>query len=311
MVSKTEYIARSLSKGTHKKFETFVINSIYSKLDNPEIEIVTQQHVSTSEGMKYIDLYFPQLKIAVEVDEGYHDNLEQKEFDSKREESIKKAIQNNTIVNTNNHPIKILRVPITVDNKVIDLVELNKKIDFIVKTVNESIAKLGNQLIWHFDSCDRMKSYKKKGFLSFGDYFDKMVDIVNLFSNKNFTGNQWQRCTYPFNPIGCFDHPKYVWSPELSVNGSNKDGWINTISDDLTTIYERATSGSGNQKTKYEFDQLKKHRIKRITFLNYKDPVLGSIRKFIGVYEAYEFDEEKKSVIWHLCDTTAKLEILI
>ncbi len=310
MVNKTEYIARSLSKGTHKKFETFVINSIYSKLNNPEIEIVTQQHVSTDEGMKYIDLYFPQLKIAVEVDEGYHDNLEQKDRDNKREEAIKKTIQNNTIVNTKDHPIKILRVPITINNRVIDLEDLNKEIDCIVKTINESIAQLSNQIIWHFDSRERLEAYKERGFLSFGDYFDKMVDIVNLFSDKNFTGNQWQRCTYPFNPIGCFNHPKYVWSPELSINGSNKDGWINTISDDLTTIYERATLESGNQKTEYEFNQLRKHGIKRITFLNYKDPVLGNIRKFIGVYEASEFDKDKKSVIWRLCDTMAKLEIL-
>lgn len=67
MSSKVEYVARSLSRGTHKKYETFIINEVYSRLNNPNLEIATQQHVVTkNDGTKYIDLYFPQLKIAIE-----------------------------------------------------------------------------------------------------------------------------------------------------------------------------------------------------------------------------------------------------
>ena len=89
MSSKVEYVARSLSRGTHKKYETFVINEIYSRLSNPNLEIATQQHVVTkNDGTKYIDLYFPQLKIAIEVDEWYHNSEDQAERDKKREENL-------------------------------------------------------------------------------------------------------------------------------------------------------------------------------------------------------------------------------
>lgn len=37
MSSKLEYVARCLSRGTHKKYETLIINEIYSHLNNGEL----------------------------------------------------------------------------------------------------------------------------------------------------------------------------------------------------------------------------------------------------------------------------------
>jgi hypothetical protein len=34
MISKIEYVAKSLTRGTHKSYETFIINEIYSRLNN-------------------------------------------------------------------------------------------------------------------------------------------------------------------------------------------------------------------------------------------------------------------------------------
>ena len=36
-MDKLEYVARSLSRGTNKKYETYVINEIYQKENNPNL----------------------------------------------------------------------------------------------------------------------------------------------------------------------------------------------------------------------------------------------------------------------------------
>lgn len=78
MPTKLDYIVRSLSRGTNKKYETYVINSIWNKINNSEVEFVTQQYVKDSEGnIRYIDMYFPQIKFAIEVDEWYHNSNDQ------------------------------------------------------------------------------------------------------------------------------------------------------------------------------------------------------------------------------------------
>ena len=77
-MDKLEYVARSLSRGTKKVYETFVINAIYQKVDNLNLEIVTQKEIKLKNGYSpLIDLYLPQLKIAIEVDEGYHSKTAQ------------------------------------------------------------------------------------------------------------------------------------------------------------------------------------------------------------------------------------------
>jgi hypothetical protein len=72
-MNKTDYILKSLQKISHKKWELFVISRIIHKLDDPEIEFVTQQLVRLPDGRRALtDLYFPQLSIHLEVDERHH-----------------------------------------------------------------------------------------------------------------------------------------------------------------------------------------------------------------------------------------------
>ncbi len=44
-MNKLEYVARSLSRGTNKKCETYVINAIYQKVDNPNLIVETQKEI--------------------------------------------------------------------------------------------------------------------------------------------------------------------------------------------------------------------------------------------------------------------------
>ena len=73
MEYKLDYISRLFSKISHKRTESYVINRLWNKLDDTRIQFVLQQYVLRKEG-KYAlaDVYLPQLKLSVEVNEPYH-----------------------------------------------------------------------------------------------------------------------------------------------------------------------------------------------------------------------------------------------
>ena len=91
-------IAERLRKISHKKYEYYVISRIIHRLDDLEIQFVTQQVVIHG-GRRYLmDLYFPQFNLAVEVDEDFH--KKQVADDKRREAEIISTLG-----------VKIIRIP--------------------------------------------------------------------------------------------------------------------------------------------------------------------------------------------------------
>ena len=79
---KEEFIFRSFRKISNKKEELYVITRIFHLLDDLEIEFVCQQKVRKPDGEIYlVDMFFPQFKIYLEVNEAYHLEETQKLFD--------------------------------------------------------------------------------------------------------------------------------------------------------------------------------------------------------------------------------------
>ena len=297
MDNKIIYVAHCLSRGTHKKYENFIINAIYSKLSNPNVEIATQQHVVTKDGKtKYIDLYFPQLKIAVEVDELYHDSPEQKERDKKREDNIKQAVLESTVVDLNNE-IHFERVVLS---ECPDLDSLLKRIDEVVLFLKNKIKSLNEPLVWNLDEEEKKKEILERGYLKRGDSFRIMADIIRMFG-INWNGNGCGKCTYKLSK------QKIIWSPTLSLQGSNKNGWVNEISDDLTLIYESGVNGKGKNPGDSTRDI--ENQTQRIVFLKYKDALGFQRRRFLGVYIADSYDEEKHAEVWRLIDEKVSLKL--
>lgn len=80
---KTDYLAKQLSHRTRNKdLENYVVNTIWNRIGDLNVRPVTQQLVRTDQGNKFIDLYFPQVKIAIECDEPHH--ARQRKGDEKR-----------------------------------------------------------------------------------------------------------------------------------------------------------------------------------------------------------------------------------
>ena len=73
-MNKFEFICRQLSRATPKTFEHYIITRIWHSLNDTELKFVTQQHITRPDGRALTDMYFPQLKIHIEVDEGHHKN---------------------------------------------------------------------------------------------------------------------------------------------------------------------------------------------------------------------------------------------
>ena len=131
-MNKLEYVARSLSRGTNKKYETYVINAIYQKVNNPNLIIETQKEIKLENGYRpLIDLFLPQLNIAIEVDEGYHANEEQYKHDIWREKSINSQISKPCIGDY----IQFERVIA----HGVSLEEINMRIDEVVNLIKNKI----------------------------------------------------------------------------------------------------------------------------------------------------------------------------
>ena len=86
LMDKLAYIVRTLSRTRRKDYENYVVNAVWQRLADPGVKPVTQQYVRRADGSYYlIDLYFPQLSMGVECDEGYHESRGQRDRDARRE----------------------------------------------------------------------------------------------------------------------------------------------------------------------------------------------------------------------------------
>lgn len=309
MASKLEYIARSLSR-TNKAYENYVINAIYAKLNNSNIEIVTQQYVFASGHRRLIDLYFPQIKVAVEVEEPYHKEENQRLRDKKRIEEINASILETTIIDTAEE-IEFIPIPVTKDDKacnknsankkvnyeLLSLEELNKKIDAAVKIIKTKMKTKGNP-VWLYSQEAKSAEIIKRGYLVRGDTFNKKVDLLHVFGveKKGFQPGEYKSEKSNLT----------IWFPRL-YNGKSED-WKNTVSSDLTKIYEAGLDEKSKEKKSKE--NVKKdiaQKATRIVVLMYKDALGLSGRRFLGVYQATRYDKKKQAEVWTLVSTTQPL----
>lgn len=89
---KSEYLYKAFASRTrNKKEECYVVNAIWQRLclQGYEIEPITQKYVRRSDdkGHKFalIDLFFPALNLAIEVDEAYHDVKKDDDLERQKE----------------------------------------------------------------------------------------------------------------------------------------------------------------------------------------------------------------------------------
>ncbi|MEX1013982.1 MAG: AbaSI family restriction endonuclease, partial [Candidatus Paceibacterota bacterium] len=179
-MDKFDYILRQFSRTNKKNYENYVVTRIFTKLDDISIKFITQQAVIGKNNKRYLtDLYFPQLNVHIEIDEGHHKKNEQAEKDVARDADI---------VSVTEHNIE----RIDVFNKNIE--DVNDQIDKIVSKLKN--LKKEKEVYGKFNPWDPKKefnpqTYIDKGYIDLeeGAAFRRIYEALNCFGH-NYKGYQ-------------------------------------------------------------------------------------------------------------------------
>ena len=248
------YYAKLLTKLRNKKYEFYVVSRIIHLLNDTEIQFTTQQLIRKKDGKRYlIDLYFPQFKIAVEIDESHH--LSNEEADRAREREIISYVD-----------VEFFRIKC--DNNS-NIESVHKRIDTLI----DKIRRLKNNKDFRpFSYQDEFSidQWLRAGKLTISDgaKFRTHADVLRLFG-KNFRLHQ--AGSSPLN------EKVQVWFPKLY----NNNDWINSISPDGKII----------EQTRVGNDMEIKEIKDSIVFAHQKD-VLGNIYySFKGIFRCTRHTE--------------------
>lgn len=281
-MDKLEYVARSLSRGSKKVYENYVVNAVYQKIGDPNLLIETQKEIRLEGGYRpLIDLYLPQLSIAIEVDEGYHAGGGQKERDLSREESIRSWVRHSTMGGS----IRFERIAAYG----VTLEELNRRIEEVASSIREMIASRSKPLEWKSVE-ERLEDIKERGTIEEDDAFETNVQIINLVYGKSLKG--WQKAGY-----------KLLWFPVISEFDekerlTDRWGWQNFFNETHSLIYERSVYPERNGWKREWAKRDEEAGTIRIVFVRDRDSFGKARKRFAGVFRASGWDDERDAEIW-------------
>lgn len=265
-MNKTEYIIRQLAKTNKKNYENYVVTRIWHLLNDLNIKFVAQQHVTRPEGRALTDMYFPQIKLHIEVDEVHH-------FDSRGDQVNNDAVREADIINATGHRIERIKV---FDS---NIEEINNQIDSVVGVIKATFEEI-KPTPWDIEAEYNPETYLERGTISVDDSvaFRTIADACNCFGHS-YKG--FQR--------GFTKHAKedrMLWFPKLYAN---KD-WENSISLDESEIYEKKVNDHeahfASSKNKPE------QRKERLVFARVKSNLGDVMYRFKGVYKFDLADSE-------------------
>jgi len=277
-MTKLEFIARQLAKAQNKKYEHYVVNRIWNLLNDSRVKFVTQQFVARPEGKALTDIFFPQLEIHIEVDEGFHKS--QIDADKIREADI---------INATGH--RILRVDVTKD-----IEQINNDIDEIISIIKNKIDSTENFKPWDLDMEQNPQTYIDKGYIDIKDdaAFRTMADAASCFGKKYKTFQN----TYIHHPI---EPDKRLSFPKFFEN----EEWNNQLSDDEETITEISKIP---EKVKEHIDRVTADKsLSRIVFAKVKSSLGDIMYRFKGEYKIdLEATNYETGIVWRRIATRVK-----
>ena len=287
-----EYMEHLFDSIKSKKTESYVIHRIWNKLDDDRVRFVTQQKITLLNG-KYAlaDLYLPQLKIFVEVNEPYHDK--QKDQDAYRNETIVKLTEADQFI------IECGKGTDKCEWK--SLSEIHQQIDECVTFIKKRITDVGDQLKpWSMSESLTVEFHKNKGYLNVDDHDAlRTIDDICRLTGGVKRDRGFQRA----GTAGLSQHPDMeLWFP--CVN--NRSNWLNEKSGDGQTIYESNTKDPKKNLDHIE-DSIKKN-LQRVTFFKFKDNLGIENYFFLGIFRIdAEASRKDKKCVWRRVSTEYKL----
>jgi hypothetical protein len=265
-LTKSEYILKQLNKSKNKIYEAYVTHRIFNAIKRFDLRFSCQQYVNfENNNYALLDMYFPDLNVQVEIDEGHHNHKENIKLDEERQEFII------GILNLKKDDLKELRVKIYDETKLKCIEEIDKDIDEVIVKIKNIIHKL-NPEAWNYDEDFSYKKYLNKKIIKVSDNIQLkyISDVINLFGGKK-DGNHFKKASQ-VKGYGELSHLKshgiYYWCPQ-----KNHKNWENTLSKDGLTIREK------------DYEDYPQDEIKRATFFKAKDNLGNEFYRFVGLFK--------------------------
>lgn len=271
-----EYNLRQLRRSYKKKYENYVVSRIFHAVNRyDDVQMITQQYVKRPEGFALTDLYFPQFRLHIEIDEPHHDGEQNKILDENRELDVINAAEGHRFRRVNVNEINF------------EISEFNRKIDEVIDEVLELRGgsdfkpwKLGDEYI----TDENKQGFLEKGYIDVEDNlrFRTIMDASN-FLGQNVKGMQkaWFRSKVY--------QGHYFWFPKFYKNQS----WDNKLVDDLEFLENNGcVYGDLIQEKPLKseiqnshFESIVDENIKRIVFPRFIDNLGFVVYRFMGIYE--------------------------
>jgi len=257
-----EWQALRLQKIVHKKFEVWAISRIIHGLDDPEIEWATQQLVPDPEKKRValLDLYFPQFRYAIEIDELGH--IGQIPADRLRE----RRVVDDANVRFWRWEMKHIHTLDDARHRIDDLIQE-------LRCLKRQQVEAGTFVPFRFGRKYDPDQWIARGGVGIRDdaRFRRHVDVGRLFG-KSLRGH--------YSGMMRLSDDVSVWFPKLYPNNE----WFNALLDDGERIVQRRRSdvvpgsvpsplptGTGSGDT-------------RLTFAHYRDEFGQIYYRFVGVF---------------------------
>jgi hypothetical protein len=280
---KTRYLIKTLSRTQRKDYENYVINAIWHRLGNPNVEVVSQQYVldtykKSGRSHFFIDLYFPALNLGIECDEAYHADSGQAVRDQQREVTIFDVLYK---ISADNYEAIHIRVTGKFG-------ELEDAIMKAVERIQQRVREV-NPPLWQIETPETY--YKNKATISINDRkgfssINKTCNVLFAAGRKEVAGGA-SRAYFSLPAFTGTELEGYkLWFPKLAIPvmdeqgnqqliAATHTGWHNQLSEGGSVIIER------NDKNQSYIPDLKK----RIVFMKYKDPLGYNEDKFVGIFQ--------------------------
>lgn len=283
-MDKLTFILAQYRRTFGKVYENYCIERIINRINNPELIFITQKMFRRSNGgntdsygIALADLYFPQLKLTIEIDEAHH--IDNKTRDAVRTKDILDKL-------SKMHSI----IPFEPEEKRIvaygqNLETINKQIDDIVELIKERIRKVP-QLKWSILTTEDIIAHRKIDNQTEVS-FRTIYEVSRLF-NKGYKPGCQQGYFKVEDNVWC-------WCPKLVVADiPTSVKYLNEITLDEKIIYESHKDSSKNDAFVQEcYDTPNIEDVIRYVFGYYQTEIGTYAYVFKGAYK-FNYEESKK-----------------
>ena len=288
-MDKKQYIAAQIARTNRKSYENYVITRIVHAIDDLDVQFTTQQYIkrpqqSGKPKWGLADLYFPQVKIIVEVDEAYHEK--QVAADDVKDADYALALGS-----------KPYRVKTGSGQTIETIHDRCEEIAEIVRQKVRDAKANGTFRLWELEHAFDPLQWIAKGRISVDDnvVFLKSVDACRCMG-----------LNYKAYQRGSAKHPVHsdtdLWFPKLYREGK----WDNHFDDKKGVITERCL-GTAKEQREHVAKYLNYDRKKRIVFAKLRSNLGRTLYRFRGVFELVEAETRKQGFcVWRRIATEAE-----